>query len=60
MKFVSPVELLASPVELKDAELDAVSAGVNDSDLVDVDVNKNDVAVQAVVVGSDNKQTANQ
>jgi hypothetical protein len=47
MELVSRVELLASPIELKDAELDAVSAG-RDDDLVDV--KNNDVNVQAAVL----------
>jgi hypothetical protein len=49
MELASSVELLASPVELKDADLDAVSAGASDNDVVDV--KNNNIGVNAAVLG---------
>ena len=49
MELASSVELLASPVELTDADLEAVSAGASDNDVVDV--KNNNIGVNAAVLG---------
>ena len=51
MEPVSSVELLASPVELKVADLDVVSAGALITDPDVVDVKNNNIGVNAAVLG---------